>query len=94
MGLGTQNWERGSLLTSALAAGPHVPAAVLDVDASVHVALRLVMVVHQAAVQVQHEPVSLPAAQDGAWRDGKEGKDPSEAGGIQPMPSQHPTPSP
>lgn len=59
-------WGRGALLTSALAAGPHIPAAVFDVDPAVHVALRLVVVVNQAAVQVEDEPVSLPAAQDGA----------------------------
>lgn len=82
---------RGALLTSALAAGPHVPAAVFDVDPAVHVALRLVMVVNQAAVQVEDEPVSLPAAQDGAWRDGEEVKDPTEPGGIR---SRDPTPSP
>lgn len=56
-----------ALLTAALAAGPHVAAAVLDVDAPIHVALRLIVVVHQAAIQVEHEPIPLPAAQDGTW---------------------------
>lgn len=68
-------WGHGAVLTSALAADPHVPAAVFDVDPAVHVALCLVMVVNQTAVQVEDEPVSLPAAQDGAWRDAEEVKD-------------------
>lgn len=57
---------RGTLLTSALTAGLHIPAAVFDMDPAVHVTLRLVVVVNQAAVQVEDEPVSFPAAQDGA----------------------------
>jgi len=85
---------RGAPLTSALTAGPDVPAAVFDVDAAVHVALRLVVVVNQAAIQVEDEPISLPAAQDGAWRDGEEVKDPHETQRRPPEPSHHPLEEP
>lgn len=94
MGLGTQGSGTGAVLTLALAADPHVPAAVLDVDPAVHVPLRLVVVVNQAAIQVEHEPVPLPAAQDGAWWDREQVKDPSEPGGTRPARSPEPMSSP
>lgn len=80
MGLGRQGSGAGARLTFALAADPHVPAAVLDVDPAVHVPLRLIVVVNQAAIQVEHEPVPLPAAQDGAWWDREQLQQPSEPG--------------
>lgn len=67
MGLGMQGSGTGAGLTFALAANPHIPAAVLDVDPAIHVPLCLIVVVNQAAIQVEDKPVPLPAAQDGAW---------------------------
>lgn len=91
MGLGMQGLGAGAQLTFAFAADPHVPAAVLDVDPAVHVPLHLVVVVNQAAIQVEDEPVPLPAAQDGAWWDREQVKEPSEPSGMRPVRSQsHP----
>lgn len=82
MGLGMQGSGAGARLTFALAADPHVPAAVLDVDPAVHVPLRLVVVVNQAAIQIEDKPVPLPAAQDGACWDREQVKDSSEPSGT------------
>lgn len=78
----SHTWD-GVGLTFALAADPHVPAAVLDVDPAVHVPLRLIVVVNQAAVQVEDKPVPLPAAQDGACWDREQCRTPASLVGSQ-----------
>lgn len=93
-GFGNAGLGAGAGLTFALTADPHVPAAVVDVDPAVHVPLCLIMIVNQAAIQVEDEPVPLPAAQDGAWWGREQVKDPSKPGGTWLAHPQDPISSP